>query len=467
MNKSLMQFVCALMLSTLFVGMSACDKSPNGPESAAPDSPAAQASASGVEVYQAANSINQMDQMLSTQKNLTQINLPAVGSLSRMSQFLQGKAANFRSSFAAMKSSGGSGRVMGDSVLYDVTYTDLFGITHHDRVVYNTDTGKAAVYLVATYPTGFLGVRRDSTKIDVDVNFSLADSSDDVIEFIFNRKDFRSDRFLRYEEGSITPDPYLPGTEPTGGVLQGKKVFAAGQDSVEVTARLEFHAGLGGSWEKRVRFRSGALYEELITFTANGTGTFVTKFPGGRREEGTFDADGRDHRVSFTKTTTFPAGFDPRVVFESAAFTINPADSSWTGTFIGEWRFANGRVTRTETQISRTQVNGFDRLTITQINSNGTGGTLTLQAGATATTLDGSWTDEEGHYILVDGTINHDQSGTLHLRVYASKQAFDSGEQPIYEATLNFRPDGSGTGNITGGPNPGSFTFDANGQAHN
>lgn len=454
----------ALMLAAVIAGLSACDKKPTEPRDASLNSPAAQASASGVEVYQVVNSLDEMEEMLAGPKNLGEIEVPAVGSVSKINQFLQSKIAHFRTMMIQLESTGGLRKVAGDSIIYDVRWTDVLGIEHHEWVVYNDATGKAVVYLVLTHPTGFLGVLRDSTQINLDLNFTLADTTDDVFERLYNAKDFRADHFLRFEEGSITPDPYAPGERPTGGILQGRKVFAAGQDSAEVATRLEYHEGRGGSWEKKIRFANGKSYEEFVTFNANGTGTFLKNFPSGRREEGTFDADDSDHRVSFTKTTTFPHGANPRSVFESAAFTINPADSSWTGTFVCEWRFANGQIKRSETQIFRELINGYERLTVTQTNSNGTGGTWTLQAGATASTLEGSWIDDVGRYILIDATFYHDGSADMHLTVYASQQAFVSGAEPIFEATLHFNPDGSGTGKITSGDNPGDFVFDANGQ---
>jgi len=464
MRSSSMQFVRAFMLSALIAGLSACDKNPSEPKNENPDSPKAQAGASGVAVYQAANTVNQMQSLIGFSEGSDQLEVPAVGSLAKANQLMQGKLSPVREHIARLRQRGELGKVAGDSIIFERTYTDLFGIKHHEWVVYNDATGKAAVYLVATHPTGFLGVLRDSTLINLNTNFTIPDSSDDVIERLHNHKDFKAGHFLRLEEGTLTPDPYSPGAEPTGGILEGRRVFAAGQDSSEVTTRLEIHQALGIAWEKRVRLGSGRTYEENVTISPNGTGTYLTKFPGGRIEAGTFDVNGDDHNVSFTKTTTFPGNANPRSIYESAEFTINPADSSWTGNFVREVRFANGQVTSTETEIVRTVVNGFDRVTITQDNSNGTGGTVTLQEKSTGYTIEGSWVDEEGHYILVDGTFLHDGSGDLHLKVYASRQAYETGAAPIFEATLHFNPDGSGNGNITSGPETGSFSFDANGE---
>jgi len=455
-----------LLVSGVIAGLSACDKQPSEPRTAAPDSPAAQASASGAEIYTAVNVVNQMQEIVDGTQNPALFNTPGVGSLSQADQFLHGKLEHFRATVSKMDRIPGLRRAAGDTVLYDAQWTDILGIRHHERVVYNDATGKAVIYVVASHPTGFFGVLRDSTKLNLDLHFTVTDTSDDIVESAYNRKDYRADHHLRYEEGSMSLDPYTPRTKPTGGVLTGKQVFASGQDSSEISTRFEVHAGLGGSWEMHVRFANGKRYDETVTFTANGTGTFVKSFPDGRREAGTFDSDGSDHQTSYTKTTTFPAGANPRSVYESATFTINPADSSATGTFVGEWRFADGQVRRTEAQITRTVANGYERLTLTQTNSDGTGGTLTLQAGATGATLTGSWIDEARRYVLIDGTLHPDKSADLHLTVYASKQAYDSGAAAIFEATLHFNPDGSGAGRVTSSGTASDFAFGANGEAN-
>jgi len=452
------------MLSGLIAALSACDKNPSEPKKENPASPKAQASASGAEVYQAATSVAQMQEMQSQAQSVAAMEVPAVGSLHQINGRVMGKLSPIRKEIVWLQHSGALQKIASDSTLYEKTYTDAFGITHHDWITYDDATGKAAIYLVSTHPTGFLGVIRDSINITINANFTLADTTDDTIERFYDRKNFKPGHYLQLEEGSITLDPYTAGAEPAGGILEGRKLFAAGQDSLELTTRLEIHQALGATWDKVVRFSGGRTYEENVSINAIGEGTFLKKFPGGRIEACTFDVNGDDHHVSFTKTTTYPGNANPRSIFESAEFTINPADSSWTGTFIRELRFANGQVTSRETQIVRTLVNGFERLTITQINSDGTGGTVTLQEGASFNTINGSWVDEQGHYLIVNGTFQDDGSGELNLKVYASRQAYENGEAPIYEATLHFNPDGSGNGTITGGAETGSFSFDANGQ---
>jgi hypothetical protein len=457
-----------MMAAWVFIS---CSKNPSGPASPAPNDEFVKVAAtSGAQVFRSVQTIEQIEHALKGPDALGKMNVPAVGSLARSGARFSQALAPFHPHAGTIAAKAWQlHKAMDDTVLYDERWTDpITGIDYHLWVSYNTDTGKATVYIVATNHPNSSPLERDSTRIVVNVNFTLADTTDDVVELLENAKDYRAGYRLRYEEGRIVPDAYQPGTEPTGGVLEALSVHAPGQDTVEVRYRLEYHettAGDQGSWSKTVSFRDGTRHGEDITFTSTNV-IFNVSYRDGTREQGQFNVPDENH-LSFNKTVTYPTGSDPRSLFESGEYARNPADSSATANFSREIFYANGASDRYAVAVKETRQNGFRRIEVTETNSDGTGGSWTLQEGPTKAELTGFRIDEARHYILFNGAFYHDGSGDLHLEVYASKEAFERGEPPIFTADLHFGPDGSGSGMITGKEGATRFAFGVNGSPSN
>jgi hypothetical protein len=464
MNHKKEKWLVLIMVGVL--ALWACSKNPAAPEPPAQNDNFAQvATQSGVEIFRSLQTFEQINQALAGPDQLGKIDVPAVGSLARSGATFSQTLAPFHQNAQVIAAKiHGVRKVMGDTVLWEHRWTDLMtGIKYHAWIVYNTTTGKASLYLVATNHPNSSPLQRDSTRVVVNVNFTLADTTDDVVELLENAKDYRSGYRLRYEEGRIIPDAYQPGSEPTGGVLEGLSLYAPGQDTVEVRQRLEYHeiAGGQGSWSKRVKFREGTSHSEDITFNSTNV-IFNVSYRDGTREQGQFTVPDENH-LSFNKTVTYPSGSDPRSLFERGSYARNPVDSSATVNFSREVFYANGTSDRYAVTITETRQNGFRRLEVTETNSDGTGGSWTLQEGATKAELTGFWIDEEKHYILFNGSFYPDGSGDLHLEVYASKEAYERGDKPIFTADLRFRPDGSGSGTITSKEGTSQFSFGVSG----
>jgi len=455
----------AFMLVGAFALVS-CDKNPTSPNSSKQsDSFAKVATTSGVEVYRSVQTFEQIEKALAGPESLGKVNVPAVGSLQRSSASLKQALLPFNQQAQVLAQKAHRlQKTNGDTTLYDQRFTDpQTGIEYHLWISYNTVSGKATVYIVATNHPSSSPINRDSARIVVNVNFTLADTTDDVVELLENAKNYRSGYRLRYEEGRIIPDQYQPGSEPKGGVIEGKSLYASGQDTSEVQQRLEYHESAGpiGSYTKLVIFRDDTRHSEDITFR-NTTVIFNIVSRDGTREQGQFTVPDENH-LTFEKRVTYPAGSDPRSIFEKGDFSRNPADDSGTINFTREEFFADGSSKRHTIAIKASKQNGFGRLEVTESNSDGTGGSWTLQDGPTKADLKGNWVNEQKQYILFNGAFYKDGSGDLHIEVYASKETFDKGEPPIFKADLHFRPDGSGSGTITSKDGTSQFSFSANG----
>jgi len=463
MNKKSYWFVVMMIIAA--VALISCDKNPTSPASSTTNDPFAKtATSSGMEVFRSVQTFEQIEKAIAGPEALGAIKVPAVGSL-------QSSGANFKQALRPFHQQIQTlaqqvrhlNKALGDTTLLDRRWTDpQTGINYHLWIIYNTGSGKATVYIVATNHPNSSPIKRDSSRLVVNVNYTLADTTDDVVELLENAKDYRSGYRLRYEEGRIIPDKYQAGTQPTGGVIEGKSLYASGQDTSEVQQRLEYHASTSpfGSFTKLVIFRDGTRHSEDITFR-NTSVIFNIVYRDGTREQGQFNVPDENH-LTFEKTVTYPAGSDPRSIFEKGNFS-RTSDSSGEVNFTREEFFADGSSKRRNITIKLSQQNGFGRLEVTETNSDGTGGSWTLQDGPTKADLKGNWTNEQKQYILFNGAFYKDGSGDLHIEVYASKEAYDRGEPPIFKADLHFRPDGSGSGTITSKEGISQFSFNPNG----
>ena len=454
------------LLAVLMIGaltLISCDKNPASPNSSTnSNSNAKVAASSAVTVYRNVQTFAQIEQAMAGPEALGKINLPAVGSLQQSHATIQQALRPFYQQ--AQTLAGQLYKTNGDSTLLDRRWTDdKTGIKYHLWIVYNTANGKAVVYTVATNHPSSSPIGRDSTRIVVNTNFTIANDKDDVIELLENAKDYRGGYRLRYEEGRLTPDKYQPGSEPKGGVIEGKRLYASGQDTAQVQERLEYHETTNpiGSWTKTVSFNNGTRYSEDITFSKNNI-IFNIAYRDGTREQGQFNVQDENH-LSFEKRVTYPAGSDPRSIFEKGNFSHNPANKTGEVNFTREEFFADGSSKKHTVNIKASEQNGFGRLEVTETNSDGTGGSWTLQDGPTKAELKGNWTNEQKQYVLFNGSFDKDTSGDLHIEVYASKAAYDRGDKPIFTADIHFNPDGSGNGTITSKDGNSTFSFNAAG----
>jgi len=451
-----------LMLVGAFALVS-CDKNPTSPTSPSQTNSNAKVAAnSAVTVYRNMQTFAQIEQAMEGPEALGKINLPAVGSLQQSHATIQQALQPFYQQAPLFAQH--LHKTNGDSTLLDRRWTDdKTGIKYHLWIVYNTANGKATVYTVATNHPSNSPIDRDSTRIVVNTNFTIANDKDDVVELLENAKDYRSGYRLRYEEGRLTPDKYQPGSEPKGGVIEGKRLYASGQDTAQVQERLEYHetANPIGSWTKTVSFTNGTRYSEDITFGKTNI-IFNIVYRDGTREQGQFNVLDENH-LSFEKRVTYPADADPRSIFEKGTFSHNPTNKTGEVNFTREEFFADGSSKKHTVNIKASEQNGFGRLEVTETNSDGTGGSWTLQDGPTKAELKGNWTNEQKQYVLFNGSFYKDNSGDLHIEVYASKAAYDRGDQPIFKADIHFNPDGSGNGTITSKDGNSTFSFNAAG----
>jgi hypothetical protein len=455
-----------LALGAAFMLMlSSCAKNPSAPQTK-PQSEefVAAASNTGAEIFRSVQTLEQLDQAAAGPEAFGKLELPAIGSFSGSASLLSKQARPFYLHAHELAQRAQSlGKANGDSLIFEKRWTDpATGISYHARITYDSITGLAKVTVVAYDFPATSVVVRDSARVEVHTNFTLADTTDDVVQRVAVRRDYRSDYRLRYEEGTLVPDAYQPGTEPSGGTVDARKRFNAGQDTLEANYHLEYHPNAGGNFSEALLFENGDRASANVAFNESSI-IFRANFRDGASEL-TQVTKTSEHAFAFEKTLTFAPGADPVLLREEGKFVFNPTDSSASADFVRETLRLNGARERCELHASESRQNGFRRITVSASSSNGTSFNWVLQESAEKTRVEGNAINEEGRYILFNADFYADGSADLHLEVYASKAAFDNGEKPIFTADIHYRPDGSGNGTVTSSAGVETFAFGTSGQ---
>ncbi|MFQ5708638.1 MAG: hypothetical protein ACE5HO_14380 [bacterium] len=422
-------------------------------------------SANGADIYSTVSSFKQVSDLMQGPESFADLEIPEVQN--------PGAAMNFAKSimtrsFDTLKSHGElltkTQGVLSDSVIWDITERDdKKGVTIRSSLIYDPETGKARLFFVEFNFRDSHPLDYDSTEIAVDLNFTIFDDTDDVLLSLVNLKRYKPDRLIAEEMGSFVPDPYPPGTEPTGGVLTSDITYSSTSFIESTHAQLEYHEGVGGSYSKEVKFSDGTSHSESVTFDENGNGTFSENRRDGTSIEGTFDSADNDGQGSFSKTTTFPDGHDPVSISESGNFTINAADSTLNGTFDKEVKFKDGSNRKESVTVTQTVVGDVKTTTIEVESTDGGSGSITVIETPDVDQISGQWTNPDQTYLVFSAEYYPDGSAHFEFKLYESLVAFQNGADPIASGEFDYFPDGSGHGTVTEGDQTYDVTINPDG----
>lgn len=463
--KSKMFLQGLALLTVLAIGFAGCSKNPTDPGNNEEVNESVKiAGNTSVDIYNNLAAFKQVNELMRGAEALAQMDIPEFKNPGQAMSFARNiRQKAFANSPKNLKVDQLTG-AMGDTVIWDVTYHDpVLNITFRSRLIYNDETGHARLSLVGfEYPPNH-PLEYDSTEIAADLNFTLLNDQDDVLLSLKNFKRFRPGRLIAEEKGSFIPDPYLPGGEPTGGVLESEITYNNSSFIRETKARFEYHEGVGGSYSKETKFADGKSSSEAVTFNEDGTGSFSETRRDGTRVEGTFDSAERDGQGGYTRTITFRAGHDPASISESGEFTINAADSTLNGTFERAVRFRDGRIEREEVSVQQTRVGDLLSTSLNVQKSDGSHGFINLVETPEVDQVSGEWTNVDETFVVFTAEYYPDGSVHLEFKVYENEAAFENGAAPILSGEFDFYPDGSGSGVITEGDKSYNVTINPDG----
>ena len=452
-----------LTAAALLLMLAACAKNPSAPNNSQNHERVATASKTGAEIFRNVRTLEQLHQAQAGPEAFSKMPLPAIGGLSGSASLIARRMRPFHLEAARLAHAQSRNQTSSDSLVHEKRWSDpITGITYHVRITYDAVTGLAVVTMVAFDFPASSTILRDSACVLVHTNFTLADTTDDVIRRLAVRKDYRASYHLRYEAGTLVPDTYQPGTDPSGGVVEGRKYFTAGQDTLEATYHLEYHLSSGGNFSEALLFENGDRANANVTFNQSSI-AFRANFRAGGSELTHVTKTGA-HAFAFDKTLSFAPGSDPVSLHEEGKFAFNVSDSSAAADFERETLRLSGARERCTIHATESRQNGFRRIMVAASNSNGTSFNWVLQESAEKNRVEGDAINEEGQYILFHADFYANGSADLHLEVYASKAAYDRGEKPIFVADLHYRPDGSGNGTVTSAEGVETFTFASSGK---
>jgi len=409
------------------------------------------ASKSSVDIYQNVASFKTITNFMQGESGLAELDVPAVQNPTAAMRFFGDVRQQAMQKLRPIIKRGNSLQsAMGDSVIWDVTERDsVAGVTHRILLTYNPQTGVGILTVVSFDFDESQPLEYDSTRVVVDINFTILDESDDVLVSLESLKRFKPGRLIHEEHGTFTPDPYSPGSEPDGGVLTARVTYRSSSFISSTDERFEYHAGQGGSYTKTTAFSDGKSHVESITFNEDGTGTYTETRRDGTHIEGSFDSADEDGQGSYSTTITFPDGHDPVSIAESGTFSMNLADSTLSGTFTRTVTRQDGTVEEESVTISQT-LEGDVRTTMLEVsNADGSGGSITITEAPDVEQITGEWVEADGTFNKFTAEGYADGSAHLIFDVYASAASFENGDDPVASGEFDFYPDGSGSGTIT------------------
>ncbi len=401
-------------------------------------------------VYQNVAALNQWQDLIAGPEALAKIDIPEVKNPGQALAFARAQEARVLNRLRLAKRTDAV-RTSGDeTIIWDLEFQED-GITYRTKLTYNEDADEAHLFVVGfVFPTGH-PLTYDSTDVKAKLNRTLLDPNDDVVVSLDLLKRRRPGELVAEERARLVPDPYDPGSETTGGVLTADVSYASGSFIDSTHARLEYHEGQGGGYEKASIFADGGRSRVEVTFNVDGTGSFSELRRDGTQVQGEFDSAEGDGEGSFSLTTTFPSGHDPSSIRESGTFSINPTDETVSGRFEREVVRLNGDKELETVQVSQQRSGEVLSSTLEVQNADGSHGTLTVVEAPDVTQVSGEWTNPDETFMIFTAQAFSDESAHLVFDLYQSEDAFRNGADPLVSGKLDFFPDGSGKGTITEG----------------
>ncbi|MBN2092684.1 hypothetical protein JW964_23890 [candidate division KSB1 bacterium] len=313
---------------------------------------------------------------------------------------------------------------------------------------YNSETGKARYYEVKYKFAAFQSMIYDSSTAIVNLNFTLNDTLDDVIETLFQVQRFKESFFIQKIVNDVKITDYK-GREVTGVEATKNAYYQSDRHLIRLTQFVDLNPDKSGHLQEDFEFKDGKSSSRSVTFRPDNTGEFAQKLRDGTMITGKFNSVEDDGVGYYEETTDLPAGRYIDKIEKSAHLSVTMPDSISTTNLVERIYYNSGKVTTDSASfISQSQF-GVKNTTIYYAKHNGEHGNLHVIENAAGSTLDGNWTTVENNYILIKAEYYLDESGHINLKAYTSETAYKNGEAPFFVADYYFAPDGSGNGTLS------------------
>ncbi|GAB4184290.1 MAG: hypothetical protein Kow00108_21870 [Calditrichia bacterium] len=336
-----------------------------------------------------------------------------------------------------------------DSTLFYWPWNDSSGSSGYLKATYDFENDLGYLYLVTlTTPPANI-VNYDSVLFVVKLNYTLNDDSDDLLQSIHQTTKFRDLVIVRQRQVSILINEYDAQMEPTDISLTETDDFSElsfiNQRSVNgsfVIANADTNVYLS----ERFDFRNSEYVIKTLSISSNGTGTYTESRSNGINASGTFDILEDDGHGELHILLDFPSGHYVDKINKDAIIDVNLETGLISEFFSQKYTFSDGSIDSGWVNI--VSEDEFETATITFENSRGESGELQFTSHEDYESLNGWLIDAEQHYFILDIKAYPDRTQHIRVDVYASKEAYDNGDDPIYVFNIIVSPDGSGTGQL-------------------
>lgn len=381
--------------------------------------------------------------------------IPGVASLKNKAERLAREyKANLPATMPLMK-------VTGDSLLY---FEEKFVGERGTRSAfyYDFETGKGRVYEVVFQFASWRNIQYDSSEIKADLNFTLDNPFDDVLESFYNIQLFKDTHFVQRIESVVEITDYID-SEVRGVKAVKDAYYHPDRFLTHLKQTVELKVDESGTLREDFTYRDDKTAYNSVTFKSDNTGSFTKK----RRDEtliyGEFDSVEDDLHGYYSETIDFPAGRFVDKIMKSAEVSLTLPDSVFNADFREYVHFNSGRVDTSTVAIQVDELGGVKTTILNIRKPNGGNGQLEIVETESETALNGQWTTWNDYYIIVTAEYYFDGSAHIHYEVYAPP--YTEGDNPIVVADYYISPDQSGTGNLSHNGNSYDLNFEESGQA--
>jgi hypothetical protein len=337
-----------------------------------------------------------------------------------------------------------------DSLLWFIDWSDpISGVSVRKALYYDSNTGKARYYEAIYQFPNHLQLKYDSTEIRANLNYTLADSTDDKVLSLYKHSIYREGFDIEKSTTYAVVTNYDFQNKVNGAVLENTVWYSMNNEIEKLFQKLELNPDESGSVNEKIDYRDGSSKQKQINFYSNYTGDFSETWRDGTKVSGTFDRIEDDNHASFSRVVNYPKGNDPIKLTQSADVTLNPADSSSIVELKEKIQFADGKIDTTRILLEEFYQESLKHNHFIVSKSDGSKADLNVVHHENYQEISGNFIGEKDYFTLINATLYNDGSGDIHLEVYLSEESYINGESPLAIIDLHFNPDGSGRGSVS------------------
>ena len=342
-----------------------------------------------------------------------------------------------------------------DTLLF---YTDNTVLGVRSAIYYDGSTGLVRAYTTKYKFAAWQKMTYDSVEIILDLNFTLDDDSDDMLESVYRQQIFDPNFFVQNIVSQIIVTAFSE-KDITGLEATIDSYYKEGRYLSHLKQSIDIEPDETGTLREDFNFKDGTSSFHAVTFHGDHNGSFARQLRDGTMITGTFNDVNDDHKGSFYETIDFPVGRYVDKISKSAQVSIILPDSIFNASLSRAVYFASGRIDSAHVDITVQENDGLKTTELDITKGNGAHGSFIVEETSDMAVLEGLWTTWNEYFISVSAEYYSDGSGHIHYEVY--EPPYQQGNSPIIVVDYYISPDGSGNGTIVHDGNTYQVSFNS------